>query len=206
MATASVTNNFANGTPADAEEVDTNFADLVSFLNNSVIHRDGTKTMTANFDANSNKIVNLTTGTATGDAVNKGQLDTATGAGAWTSWTPTVSQPSSVTNTNTYSRYVRIGRTIHFVCRLDITGTGTSGSEITVSLPVTAAAGGGLVVGSGIVVDNGTAFYVGVAVTASGTTMQIATYGNVGYVGANPSFALASGDIVHVYGTYEASS
>jgi hypothetical protein len=75
VATASVTNNFTNGTPADAEQVDTNFADLVTFLNNSVIHRDGTKTMTANLDANSNKVINLANGTAASDAINKGQLD-----------------------------------------------------------------------------------------------------------------------------------
>ncbi len=76
MATASVPNgNFVNGTPADADEVDANFAALVSFLNGSVVHRDGSKAMTAAFDAGSQKIVNLTAGTAAGDAVNKTQLD-----------------------------------------------------------------------------------------------------------------------------------
>lgn len=46
MATASVTNNFTAGTPAVADDVDQNFSDLVSFLNNNVVHKDGTVTMT----------------------------------------------------------------------------------------------------------------------------------------------------------------
>lgn len=75
MATASVSNSFVNGTPADATQVNANFTSLVNFLNNSVVHRDGSKSMTGNFDAGTNKIVNVTAGTASGDAVNKGQLD-----------------------------------------------------------------------------------------------------------------------------------
>lgn len=79
MATSSVPNpNFVAGTPAVADEVDANFAALVDFDNDSVVHRDGTKAMTAAFDAGSNKVVNLTPGTASTDAVNLGQLTAAT--------------------------------------------------------------------------------------------------------------------------------
>lgn len=46
MATAAITNTFVNATVADADEVNANFADLVSFLNNSVVHRDGSKSLT----------------------------------------------------------------------------------------------------------------------------------------------------------------
>lgn len=46
MATASVTNNFAAGTPAVADEVDVNFADLVTFLNAETVHKDGSIAMT----------------------------------------------------------------------------------------------------------------------------------------------------------------
>jgi len=75
MATASVTNLFVDSTAAEAAQVNTNFADLVTFLNNSVIHKDGTKAMTAAFDAGTQKIVNLVAGVASTDAVNKAQLD-----------------------------------------------------------------------------------------------------------------------------------
>lgn len=82
MATAAVTNTFVAATAAEAAEVNTNFTDLVTFLNNSVVHRDGSKAMTGNFDAGSNKIVNLTDGTADSDAVNFGQLkEISDGAG-----------------------------------------------------------------------------------------------------------------------------
>jgi hypothetical protein len=38
MSSASVTNNFTNGLIGDADQVDQNFADLVSFLNTHVAH------------------------------------------------------------------------------------------------------------------------------------------------------------------------
>ena len=75
MATASVPNTFIAGANNDPTEVNANFTSLVTFVNDSVVHRDGTKAMTAAFDAGSNKIVNVSSGTASSDAVNKGQLD-----------------------------------------------------------------------------------------------------------------------------------
>jgi hypothetical protein len=68
VATASVTNNFTNGTPADAEEVDTNFSDITTFLNNSVVHRDGSKAMTAALDAGGFRVSNVASPTAASDA------------------------------------------------------------------------------------------------------------------------------------------
>jgi hypothetical protein len=46
MATASVTNTFVALTTAEAAKVNTNFTDLVSFLNTNVVHKDGSVTMT----------------------------------------------------------------------------------------------------------------------------------------------------------------
>lgn len=74
MATASVTNTFTNGTPADAIEVNTNFADLVTFLNNSVVHRDGTKAFTANQPMGGFKLTGLAAGSGAGDSVRFEQL------------------------------------------------------------------------------------------------------------------------------------
>ena len=47
MATAAVPNDYQNNTTADAETVDANFNAVTEFLNNSVIHVDGSKAMTA---------------------------------------------------------------------------------------------------------------------------------------------------------------
>lgn len=80
MATASVPTSFTNGTAADAGEVNANFTALVNFLNNNTIHKDGSKAMTAAFDAGSQKVVNLATGTNSNDGVNKAQLDAAIAA------------------------------------------------------------------------------------------------------------------------------
>lgn len=47
MATASTTYTFTDGTAAVADEVNQNFTDVVSFLNDSVVHRDGSNAFTA---------------------------------------------------------------------------------------------------------------------------------------------------------------
>lgn len=48
MASAAVTHIFVNGTAADAIQMNTNFDDLVDFLNDEVIHADGSKDFTDN--------------------------------------------------------------------------------------------------------------------------------------------------------------
>lgn len=45
-ANAVVTNNFVQGTPANASEVNANFADLVTWINTNATHLDGTKAFT----------------------------------------------------------------------------------------------------------------------------------------------------------------
>jgi hypothetical protein len=46
MATPAVTNTLANGTTVDADDLNENFADLVDFLDDDVVHVDGSKAMT----------------------------------------------------------------------------------------------------------------------------------------------------------------
>lgn len=45
-ANATVTYNFVQGTPANAGDVNTNFADLVTWINTNATHLDGTKAFT----------------------------------------------------------------------------------------------------------------------------------------------------------------
>jgi len=52
MATASVTNTLVNGSTPDASIWNTNYSDLVTFLNTQVLHRDGSKTLTGDLDFN----------------------------------------------------------------------------------------------------------------------------------------------------------
>lgn len=46
MATASVSYSFVNGATNDGPQVTQNFTDVVNFLNNQVVHKDGSVTMT----------------------------------------------------------------------------------------------------------------------------------------------------------------
>jgi hypothetical protein len=59
--------------------------------------------------------------------------------GALTDWTPAVTQTGSVTVTNTYSKYIRIGRLVAGWFTLAVTGSGSGSAAITISVPVTAA-------------------------------------------------------------------
>lgn len=59
MATASVTNTLVNGSTPLAAIWNTNYQDLVDFLNNSVVHRDGSKAMTNSLDMGGHDLTNL---------------------------------------------------------------------------------------------------------------------------------------------------
>lgn len=76
MADMTPLEDILNGDPADATDVQANFQTIEAYINGTdLVRTDGTEVMTADLDLDSNKIVNLTDGTAAADAVNKGQLD-----------------------------------------------------------------------------------------------------------------------------------
>lgn len=59
--------------------------------------------------------------------------------GAWTSYTPVVTQSVAVSKTVSYARYIKYGRLVVVQCYLVITSSGTTNNPLTISLPVTAA-------------------------------------------------------------------
>jgi hypothetical protein len=131
--------------------------------------------------------------------------------GAWTSWTPVVTQSASVTVTNTRSVYARYGRTIHFSLDLAVTGTGTAANAVVITLPVTAAAAGNVTGITGYIQDSSVGdIFTGIGFPTSTTTFRlrgtqsatgIAALGAVWFTAA-----LASGDTIRCSGTYEAAS
>ena len=131
--------------------------------------------------------------------------------GAWTSWTPAVTQSGSVTVTNTRSRYARWGRRIEFVCDLAVTGSGTGNNIITVTLPVTSASQH-TVFGGGYLFDTSSGIYYPLLTVGGSTTVAHLLDGAVratpqlGLTGSSFNAALASGDIIRLGGTYEAAS
>lgn len=130
--------------------------------------------------------------------------------GAWTSYTPSLTQSGAVTKTDTYAKYQRVGRLITAQCFLTVTGSGTANNPVVIGLPVQAASTtGNHPVGTMFIFDNGTAWYHGVCLLASTTTVRgIANADNVylGQTGGDFAAALAATDVVGITVTYEAAS
>jgi hypothetical protein len=121
--------------------------------------------------------------------------------GSVTNWTPQIDQGAStnIAKTVTEARYVQMGVVVHAWFLLAITASGTGGSAITITLPITATGHSSTTpIGSGLIYDSSaTNQYLGSWSLVS--TTQIALNTNVtgaGAVGASPSFALASGDSI----------
>lgn len=128
----------------------------------------------------------------------------------WTSWTPTLAQgaSSNISKTVNYAKYMRAGSLVIGSVKLTASAAGTSGSAITITLPVTAATTD-LPCGSGFYYDTGTAYYGSVAWLASTTTLKLfradtAAAVSVG-VGSDPAIAVASTDVFYAFFTYEAA-
>ena len=115
--------------------------------------------------------------------------------GAWTSYTPTLTQNGAKsTSTNSFA-YARVGgRCIDVDGQITCTQAGTAGNKITLSLPVTAASRyvNGTPLGSAIFND-GSAWRSGSAVFDTTTTVAIQLDNLANAYGILPSIALASG-------------
>lgn len=128
----------------------------------------------------------------------------------WRTWTPTVTQSGSVTVTVTYARYVVLAQTVIVQARLAVTGSGTGGNDIVIAgipaaiAPANYDAGSGVaVVGTAVVLDNGTGFYQGALVAVGANDLRIQCHGETDRLGTGPSFALASGDAISFQGCWE---
>ena len=132
------------------------------------------------------------------------------GAGAWTAYTPTLTQSGAVTKTVTSARYMKVGRMVTAVVYLTCTGSGTASNPVLIGLPVAAAAIN-LRVGVGQIVDASAGFvaYNGIAEILTTTTVRLwPASTDSGDVLGNVVFtaALANNDQVHISVTYEAAS
>ena len=125
--------------------------------------------------------------------------------GAWTSFTPTLTQNGAKsTSTNSFA-YTRVGgKCVEFSGAITITQAGTAGNKITIGLPVTAAARyvNGTPIGTGIYND-GSVWRSGTLVIDTSTTaaIQLDNLGNV--YGIAPSIATANGHKFQAAARYE---
>lgn len=129
--------------------------------------------------------------------------------GAWKTWTPTVTQSTTPTFTTTRALYTQVGKTVIAHCTLQFDGgtSGTAGNVILLGgLPVNMknADGNG---NKGVynLLDSGTAFYGGSAVSATTSSVKFIDSGQADYIGAAPSFGLTTNDILSATLTYEAA-
>lgn len=131
------------------------------------------------------------------------------GVGAWTSYTPTLTQSGAVTKTVTVARYIRIGNTIIGTVRLDVTGTGTAANAVIIGAPVTAQGSSNQVVGVMMLNDvSAGLFHTGTARLRSTTTFDAFPHStDSGNVLGTAVFtaALAAGDVIYVTFMYEAA-
>ena len=123
-------------------------------------------------------------------------------------WTPAVTQSGSVSYNSTAgqfeARYIQQGCLITAWCSLYITGTGTAGNAIYVTLPVassghlnTAVIAQAPVIGHGEVSDGATTYTCAVMLRASNAVgFRSSSTAASSEVGASPSFSLSSLDTV----------
>ena len=131
--------------------------------------------------------------------------------GAWTTWTPTVTQSGSVTVTVNTATYGRWGRMIIARMQVTVTGSGTAANAVVIGgLPATAVVSVGAF-GQGYLYDSSVPSTFPALVTlASSTTLQLtstqstASDSRLGIVSFTAG--LASGDIINLSLTYEAAS
>ena len=141
----------------------------------------------------------------TGGQVAGGVLTAATmnsiGA-AWVDYTPTLTQGVTVTKTIQSAKYCQIQKLVIVNVALNVTSAGTNNVGIYVGLPINLLSTDGCY-GSGFVYDqNLNALYHSAVNGASSNTIQF-LYGTGSPVGSNPTFALASGDIIRFTIAYE---
>jgi hypothetical protein len=130
------------------------------------------------------------------------------GYGAWSTYTPSLTQSVTVTKTVEYARYTQVGKLISVQVSVSATSTGTAGQPIVIGLP--ADPSGFRAIGSCYVFDSSAGtFFAGILIR-QGTSLASIVIGNgagvtniAGGTGGGFTAALASGDIVTFMATYE---
>jgi hypothetical protein len=133
--------------------------------------------------------------------------------GAWTSWTPILSQGAStnIAKDVTYSKYIKVGRLViaNFQLRMNASSSGSAGSDIALSLPATAAADDVTAVGNAVWyrAANTTPYNGVLTLAGSKTLVTIWSDSSSGArVGSAPNIAVANGDFFVGTLMYEAAS
>jgi hypothetical protein len=151
-----------------------------------------------------------TTAFATGETLTAADLNAW--AGPANAWTPQVDQGATTdiakTVDTTGTTYWQFGKHVSGRFDLTITGTGTAGAAVVVSLPTARVGGAYQGVGHGMFYDaSANMFYPFIVLLRSidASIEFIRCDAGNGRIGSDPNVALANGDLLTGYFEYEAS-
>lgn len=132
---------------------------------------------------------------------------TALAVSGWSTWTPTVDQNGAVAATVTQARYKIVNKICHTEVQLDVTAAGNATQPIIIGGQPAAIQAAWTddqsILGTGKVLNTGTAHYIGVVRAVDVQDWRVITNGLNNYVGVTPDFALANGDVININATYE---
>ena len=146
-----------------------------------------------------------TDGTLAGnsDTVLPTEKAVKTAIDTWTTWTPTVTQSGSVTVDINDARYKITGHLVHVEINLTVTGSGTGANAIVIGGQPAAIQGStGDVLGMGHITDFGVTTYTGALYVNGATDWRVIEVVTHNYIGVDPNFALASGDVIRFKADY----
>lgn len=124
--------------------------------------------------------------------------------GEWTTYTPTITQSGTVTYTGN-AQYCVVNELCFVNFKLTITGSGSSGNDVSVTLPVTQTFGTNNSLGVGSIFDSGpSATYSGNWYGETSTTIEFSgDWSGGSRWGSNPSIALGANDILRANLIYQ---
>lgn len=119
----------------------------------------------------------------------------------WRDWYPVLNQNGTIASTITVARYMLLGRTCFYSAILQVVGTGSAGSIISIRNFPYPALLNNMVIGSFWYLRNTVQYYSGAVTWYSAG--QGAALVDTGYLGNVTSFAVVSPNIVTIGGAYE---
>lgn len=124
----------------------------------------------------------------------------------WTSFTTTINQGVNVTFGTYVSRYAQIGKMINWQFALLISGTGTAGNAVRISLPQTFQANATYAIAGNMHIYDQSAnvHYSGIAFAYSSTQVGLIPHANSNYFGSG-AIAITTGDVISGHIIYEAA-
>jgi hypothetical protein len=132
------------------------------------------------------------------------------GTGAWTDWTPTVTQSGAVTRNILRAKYTKIGRIVHIMGNVSITGPGTAANQVVIGgLPVLASTSGFQRIGvAGLFDSSANDDFTGILrfANTNNTLNMLSTRANGTLGSTSFTAALAGGDAIEFSGTYESAT